>query len=300
MLVIRFGATESRVHISPSGEIVAEPASPVFSSVWEERFPIPGGVATHEGDWVWCDNGDMLCGAAAARVGETDFESVTGRLYDALFARTRGLHLYRVWNHVPAINAVAPGREENYKRFCLGRASAFEREYPGDCERRMPAASAVGVGGDRLVIVVIAGRAKPEHFENPEQTPAYRYPQKYGPKPPSFARATRVRTRCGEWAFVSGTAAIKGSDSLHAGDFDAQSRVTAENLFIMRRAIGALSPSTVLLRTYLKPASGRVSVDARALAGGPCEPVLVSADICRSELLLECELTLRTPLSSTP
>ena len=297
MFVIRFGVPESRVHLAPCGEIVAEVAAPVSSGANEERFPIPAGVATREGDWVWCDNGDMLCGAAAADMDAGNVESVAGRLYDALFEKTRGLHLYRVWNHVPAINGEAPGREENYKRFCLGRACAFERAFPGDCERRMPAASAVGVGGSRLVVVVIAGREKPEHFENPEQTPAYRYPQKYGPKPPSFARATRVVTRSGEWVFVSGTAAIKGSDSLHPGDFDAQAAVTADNLAIMRRVTGVMAPTDVLLRTYLKPGCGRTAVDTRALAGGACESVLVTADICRSELLLESELTLHTALS---
>lgn len=296
MFVIRFGVPESRVYTAPSGEIVAEVASPVISGAREERFPIPAGMATREGDWAWCDNGDMLCGAAAATVSESDFEAVSGRLYDALFEKTRGLHLYRVWNHVPAINTVTPGREENYKRFCLGRACAFERAFPADCERRMPAASAIGVGGTRLVVVVIAGRVKPEHFENPEQTPAYRYPPKYGPKPPSFARATRVRCAGGEWVFVSGTASIKGSESLHPGDFPAQAAVTADNLAIMRRVTGLAAPTTVLLRTYVKPGFESRPVDARALAGGGCESVLISADICRAELLLESELTMHSAL----
>lgn len=285
MLLIRFGVAESRAYPAPGGGLAVEVASPALPGPGEERHPVPASTVTRRGDWLLCDDGgEALCAAAVAEVDDDDLEAVTGRLYDALFAMTKGLHLYRVWHHVPAINVAPPGREENYRRFCRARAAAFERAFPDDPERRMPAASAVGVDGSRLVVVAVAGRVPPEHFENPEQTPAYRYPEKYGPKPPSFARATRVRFSDTTWGFISGTASIKGSDTLHPGDFAAQAAVTEGNLRLMRAALGVVAPATTR-RAYVRRAS-----DASA-AGGPA----LRADICREDLLLEIEESFVSP-----
>ena len=61
-----------------------------------------------------------------------------------------------------------------------------------------------------LAIGFLAGRAVPRHFENPRQVPAFEYPAQYGPRPPSFSRATAVKAGEGRWIFISGTAAVVG------------------------------------------------------------------------------------------
>ena len=158
----------------------------------------------------------------------------------------------------------------------------------------MPAASAVGVDADRLILVDVAGEAVPEHFENPRQTPAYRYPAAYGPRPPSFARATRVTTPSGTWSFISGTAAILGSASLHPGDFAAQLAVMRDNLEVITRLAAPVSGmTTAVSRVYVKP--GVVPGNPEAITGVTGPSVAIATHICRAELLLEAEITLYAP-----
>ena len=58
--------------------------------------------------------------------------------------------------------------------------------------------------GSTASVVFAATEATPRHFENPLQVPAYEYPGEYGPRSPSFARATVV-AQPGPCLFVSGT-----------------------------------------------------------------------------------------------
>lgn len=290
MLTIRFGDGPSRVEVSDTGSLLLRIDSPVTSGAGEESFPFPMGAVTHADGWVWSATEDTLCGVAVVATDDAGLESTSRRLYEAMLRRLHGLHPYRVWHHVPRINGEHDGME-NYRRFCRARAEAFEACFPADFERRLCAASAVGVDGDRLVLVVLAGRDAPTHFENPEQTPAYRYPERYGPKSPSFARATSVRLDGVEWIFVSGTASILGSESRHPGDFDAQARLTSENLGRMLSVSGASPSARVMARTYIKPSAGARAGGVRVSGFQPQASSEVLADICRSELLLETELT---------
>lgn len=288
MLRFVFGETVSSV-AAVAGGIRVGIACPHVSGPREQVFPFGAGESGASGEWIRMSVPGFLVAAVAATIGADSVESVTTRLYASLFEITKQRHLCRVWHFVPGILDRPEGREETYRRFCRARAEAFETAFDGEAETRMPAASAVGVDGDRLVVVAVASDAVPEHFENPLQTPAYRYPEKYGPRPPSFARATRVGTPAGSWVFISGTAAVRGSESLHAGDLAAQTALTRENLELVKRiALAGDEPAFVVARTYLKP----------GLAGGtPTDAAesVVLADICRGELSIESELSLFLP-----
>lgn len=285
MLTFVFGEAVSSVSASPGGLRVGV-ACPYVSGPREQVFPFGKGVASESRGWTVSSAPGLLVAAVAAPVDADSVESETTRLYAALFEITKGRHLCRVWHFVPDILSRPAGREETYRRFCRARADAFESVFDGGAETRMPAASAVGVDGDRLVIVAVASDAVPKHFENPLQTPAYRYPEKYGPRPPSFARATRAATPAGEWVFISGTAAVRGSETWHAGDFAAQEATMRENLAVMLRETGAGAEAALsFTRTYLKPgAVASVVHDAGELR--------VRAEICRPDLLVETEVTL--------
>src|SRR5207249_2256005 len=62
--------------------------------------------------------------------------------------------------------------------------------------------------------------------ENPRQVPSYRYSERYGIRPPCFARATRL----GSTLFIGGTASIIGEESSHPDDVGAQIRETLQNI----------------------------------------------------------------------
>ncbi len=249
--------------------------------------------------WTLYRAGACLAGFATAAAG-ADLERATDELYQRLFALTAGLHLYRVWNYVPHINALTRGVEA-YHGFCSGRSRAFEREFGSEFQRVLPAASAVGSHGGPLSVAFLAGSAPPQHFENPAQTPAFKYPVQYGPRPPSFSRATAVTLGPERHVFISGTSAIRGHASLAVGSFDGQLGYTLENLALIRDTAGAgeLTGGSSSWRRALKvflrrpedlrPA--RVRLERDLLRDGDTVSYL-NADICRSNLLVEIEETL--------
>lgn len=98
--------------------------------------------------------------------------------------------IFRMWNFIPHINENNPDGLEVYRDFCAGRAEAFER-YSKYEHLSMPAATGIGTQGGNITFYFLACKSGLSiHLENPRQIPAYRYPQKYGPRSPSFARAT--------------------------------------------------------------------------------------------------------------
>lgn len=201
-------------------------------------------------------------------------------------------HVVRGWNHVPHIN-VGVGDDERYKRFCVGRHRAFEAH--GVEARRYPAASAVGHDGNALAIYLLARSEPGRHFENPRQTSAYRYPRRYGPKPPSFARATLTASPPQGTVFVSGTASIVGDRSTNADDVDAQLDVTFGNIEQLLGAVEAggglsrpLKPD--VLRVYVRDAEDLPRIQ-RAVGAkfGTSRAIYLRSDICRRELAVEIE-----------
>lgn len=193
-------------------------------------------------------------------------------------------HLLRVWNFLDSINE-GEGDLERYRQFCVGRS----RGLAGFPVARLPAATAVGrrAKSSQIQVCWLAGRQPGRSIENPRQVRAYEYPREYGPSPPSFARAMRLPS--GE-LMGSGTSSIVGHESRHEGDLATQIEETLENLRALHRAGGGMGmPASV--KVYLRSGAGDGSIAGRVRAGlpGSAEPLLIEADICRRELLVEIE-----------
>ncbi len=294
-LVIRFGAERDVADDSlPVGlpVIAGEPCESLFPSA------VPAGRA---GDFALYQAGDWLLGHAQAQPGE-ELESATLRLYAGLVGASRGRHLCRIWNYVPGINACRDDGLENYQAFSRARSLAFERAMGAEFKRWLPSASAVGSNDGRFAVVFAANRATPQHRENPRQVPAYEYPLQYGPRAPSFARATIVPRADGRRdVFISGTSAITGHATIAPGDTPAQTRCTLANLREISRAcdlgddLGAGRSLTRHVKIYLRDAADQTNVaaemDASLIRPGDVVSYLV-ADICRAALNVEVEVTL--------
>ncbi|TFG38924.1 MAG: hypothetical protein E4H44_03030 [Candidatus Aminicenantes bacterium] len=167
------------------------------------------------------------------------------------------------------------------------------------------AASGVGNFGSDLMIHGLASSGPSSPVENPRQVSAYRYSEKYGPLPPCFARATRLRTSRGKWLLVAGTASVRGEDNRHDDDLEAQTAETLVNLAALvavaesgscaaefsseerNRLLGRFKN----LRVYHRRREDRAFIEKRL----PCEfsgatTIEVSmADLCRLPLLIEIE-----------
>ena len=202
----------------------------------------------------------------------------------------------RIWNYFPEITR-DDGGLDRYQCFCRGRFEALERYY-GEFDRKLPSASAVGTQGGGLVIYFIAAREAGQHRENPRQISAYHYPPQYGPKSPSFARATLKRWGDDYSLYISGTASIVGHQSLHPGDVQSQVEETLSNLRVLidttAREEGvafAGLDSLQRLKIYIRDPRHLALVQRRLdQVIDPSVPRLyLQADICRTELLLEIE-----------
>lgn len=279
---------------------VMRPGLPVLGGEAVERiFPslVRAGAV---GPWSLYQAPGWLVGAASVTLGP-GIEEATHGLYRALLASGEGFHLARIWNYVPAINETGPAGLENYRLFCRGRSSAFEAQHGSGFKSHLPAASAVGCVGDQLTVVFAACSAVPHHVENPLQLPAYEYPADYGPRPPSFARATVVDAANGPAIFVSGTAAIRGHVTIAPHRTAAQLECTIENLAAISQAcglggdFGAGSGLTRHWKVYLRaPADyAQVAPEVQRRLWRPGDRVsYVEAAICRADLNVEIEVSL--------
>lgn len=199
-------------------------------------------------------------------------------------------HLLRTWNYLDAINCGADDAER-YRVFCTGRATGLQSLRV----ERAPAATVIGHHATTglLQLYWLAGRAPGIAIENPRQTAPHHYPRQYGPTPPSFSRAMLVAP---DLLMVSGTASIVGHASRHPGSVQRQMDEIFENLeLLMARAhahapaLSAQTGSGTSIKAYLRHREDLAVVErelARRLPAGT--PFLVlAADVCRSDLLLE-------------
>jgi enamine deaminase RidA (YjgF/YER057c/UK114 family) len=264
-----------------------------------ETLLAPTGAASTTDD-VWLFPGrDLSSGFGLARP-ELDLEAATTDLYRRLFAATEGLHLYRLWNYVPHINACEDGLE-NYRRFCRARSLAFEARFGKHFQQLLPSSSAVGASAGPLAVAFVAGPAPARHFENPSQIPAFDYPPEHGSRPPSFSRATRADTSGATHVFISGTAAIRGHTTVAPGELDAQLECTLDNLRLIGEAagvgatLGAGGSWQRRFKVYVRRRDDHPRVVARlerGLLGANDQAVFLRADICRAELVVEIEAAL--------
>jgi len=216
-------------------------------------------------------------------------------------ATTPYRHVWRIWSFVADINEGA-GDEERYRQFCLGRARAFAAVHATLPGIGYPAATAVGKitpARRSLQVCWLAGRDPGVEIENPRQLAAYRYPRRYGPAAPSFSRAMLVP---GPLLLVSGTASIVGHESMHPGDTVAQLHETLDNLDALLQSAGEVAARPVprlgpgsLLKVYLRHAEDAAPVvqQLHARLGEELPLVILAADICRQELLIEIEAVVR-------
>ena len=256
------------------------------AELWHAGERLDGGS---EGGIRWAADGRVLFGAVELPGGDGgELEAATSFAYRELLAGCVRLgypHLLRTWNVVPRINEVEGGLER-YRLFCRGRAEAFEASYGRLFQPLLPASSAVGGAEGDLVVWFVAARERGLPRENPRQVSAYCYPPTYGPRSPSFARATRCPEGLGGALLLSGTASIVGHQSVHHGDVSRQLDETLANL---DQLTGVRRPAA--LKVYLRHAEDTPAV-AEALAGwhgGGIPTLFLQADICREELLVEIE-----------
>ncbi len=206
--------------------------------------------------------------------------------------------IYRQWNYIQGITMLNDG-SQNYQEFNDARSIFYNK-----CQwsNGYPAATGIGVdaGGVVVEINAIKSHIKNSPIDNPLQIAAHNYSQNVldgkviealkEKSTPKFERARLL----GNTIFISGTAAIKGEQSI--GSHNAVEQ-TAETMGIMNRLVSKDNIPTqsngshyYLLRVYVKRKNDVAAVKDYMDTHYPAamKHYLV-ADVCRSELLVEIE-----------
>lgn len=245
-------------------------------------------------------SGDLLFGSISmAEDPDVGLNLTTERAYQQLLRLLSDSgfpHLWRIWNYFPRINQEQHGLER-YRLFCLGRHQALADVLP-DFPASLPAGTAVGTQGGALQIYFLASMHPARHLGNPRQLNAYDYPKIYGPRSPSFARATLCRSEGTTQLFISGTASVVGHQSQHEGLADMQALETVTNLRALIERAQGIMPSferetrlQSIFKIYVRNPKHfetvRRVLDAPFLRSSHL--LYLQGDLCRKELLVEVE-----------
>ncbi len=242
----------------------------------------------------------------ARGAGKTPLQQAAETAYRALFDVTGTLnfpHILRIWNYIANINGDSHGMER-YRQFNMGRHDGFLASGRQVLDG-VPAASAVGFREGPLTIYFLAARdTVPVAIENPRQVSAYRYPQEYGPRSPTFSRASVARLGSDDVLFLSGTASIVGHRTLHAGDVVAQTRETLANIAALVAEANRVAPQAgfslqdLCYKVYVRHETDvdAIQRELRQILGESAALMFLRADICRADLLMEIEATAGHPL----
>jgi chorismatase len=285
------GAPRLTTHMAHGNGLAAE-------EIWRTDRTVRAGVVDAA---VFAEDGEHLFYAVRLEPQPVYRDRVRELYENALrFTWERGYtDLVRMWNLIGGI--ISPNSEgvEIYRDFCVGRDEAFAtwgQQFP-----QLPAATGIGKlspGVDLCFLATKPGRTI--HLENPRQTPAYEYPSRYGPKSPSFARATFLKGDGSGSLFVSGTASILGEDTAHVDDIARQTVETLRNISLLvgsdnlgRYGVDGGYDVRDLdqVKVYVRHREHLPVVrDICTLVfPGDSEIAYFNVDVCRAELLVEIE-----------
>ena len=200
--------------------------------------------------------------------------------------------IIRQWNYIEQITRF-DGPDQHYQMFNNARADFYEKT---DWKNGYPAATGIGANlGGILVDLDAAVFARPECYatpiDNKLQIAAHAYSAQVleaaqqKKATPKFERAKSMTFDDRRIVYISGTAAIRGEESLVGVGLGRQLHITMENI---GQLIG--KAKLKMLRVYLKEKS--FYEEARELLEGYNLNIPISymwADVCRDELLIEIE-----------
>ena len=218
----------------------------------------------------------------------------------------------RTWLYMGDIVA-AEGESQRYKELNKARTDFFDgisflRGYlPAGIKNSTvyPASTGIGTAGRDICMSALALVTERDDvvtmpLENPRQVAAYDYAKHYSPQSPKFSRAMALAYDSHAITFVSGTASITASETVHIGNAAAQTEETLDNIAALIgednfRSHGLPGLGTNLnglghARVYVKRPEDYAAIRAVCEKRLGEMPVIYSlGDVCRDDLLVEIE-----------
>ncbi|MDR1403415.1 MAG: endoribonuclease L-PSP [Tannerellaceae bacterium] len=200
--------------------------------------------------------------------------------------------IIRQWNYIEEITCYQE-ENQNYQSFNNARSNFYAKT---TWINGYPAATGIGANLGGILIDLDAVVFKSPHayatpIDNKLQVAAHAYSEKVLEKAqkqkttPKFERAKRMTFGDRRLIYISGTAAIRGEDSLQGVGLEQQLHITMENI---AQLTGDAKP--VMLRVYLKNKEDYQLSEQLMSEYNLHIPIsYMYADVCRDELLIEIE-----------
>ena len=246
-------------------------------------------------------------------IAASDFSQSVKLQSQEVFSRLDGIlsacgfavdDIVRQWNYIGGIVGCRDGKQ-NYQEFNDARTVYYSG---GNWQHGYPAATGIGAEGEGIVVGCIAFKSASGAIypiDNPLQVAAHVYSEKVlidnaagaMKSTPKFERAKVIVTGRVACCFVSGTAAIRGEQSVDASSVEQQTIRTIENIAhlvskqnLVRYGCSPYELKYAQLQVFIKYAEDYEVVKNVVEQAFPNLNVLYSiADVCRSELLVEIE-----------
>jgi hypothetical protein len=211
--------------------------------------------------------------------------------------------IVRQWNYLEDIVGFE-GENQKYQEFNNVRSDFYGKNFE---QTGYPAATGIGMNRGGIIVEFVAVKAdkvKTSPVDNPEQIAAHHYSNKVliGEKcklktTPKFERARYLELFNKKLIFISGTASIKGENTLGVGDPVEQTRITIENIsrlytsdIVKNFTNEKLQPKYGHARVYVKNRKDFAAIKKTFKAYyGTLPVVYIIADVCRPDLLVEIE-----------
>ena len=243
----------------------------------------------------------------------SDFSTKVKQQSDEVFAKLDSLlsahnfevgDIVRQWNYIGNIVSYKDGKQ-NYQEFNDARSAYYAKS---EWHNGYPAATGIG-STDGIIVGGIAFKKADGKgiypIDNPLQVAAHIYSKNVlidddenaVKSTPKFERAKLIETAGGVCCFVSGTAAIRGEESVDPSSAKLQTVKTIENIEhlvskenLVRFGCRPYDLKYAFIHIFIKNAEDYDEVRAVVEEVYPQIPTIYSvADVCRSELLVEIE-----------
>ncbi|MFI3292240.1 MAG: hypothetical protein SNI70_01840 [Rikenellaceae bacterium] len=264
----------------------------------------------------------MLCGVRGDV--KDSIREQSDRLFDKIlmvleFEGFEVSDIFRQWNYIPKITAVDANDYQHYQAFNDSRTEFYRK---GDWTKNgYPAATGIGMDCGAVTVDLIAVKPLNSKFriipiDNDLQLAAHVYTQEVligaegdkieGRSTPKFERAKALGSiEDGYICFISGTAAIRGEESMQCDDAATQTVQTMENVehLISDHTCEKydIEISTKVREIHSARAYVKLPKDTEAIKGVVDERwpdtsvIYLLADVCREELLIEIEVVANMP-----
>ena len=199
------------------------------------------------------------------------------------------MSIVKIWHYLPELLKLYPDNKTNYSLLCEAREKVYKDFYKNS---DFPAATVIGIEGSKILIYFLAVSCETyKVVENKRQVSSYDYPQNIFSEKPMFSRAVifSFKNHTQKKIIISGTASIKGYQSVHKSDVIKQLDEALENYKTFAKLES--NPSNIC-RVYLtKYQMKNFSIVTKKLENffGSNQYILLQGDICRNELLVEIE-----------